>query len=80
MADAAEQTLLALLAGESKAQQDARPAVERCPLRPMLCGRWPSYNAVAKLGFTDHGPIHAHMAAAAAVQLLQLLAQAGYTP
>jgi len=78
VADAAEQTLLALLAGQSKANR----------MHALLCSdveanalwEMANYNAVAKLGFTDHGPIHAHMAAAAAVQLLQLLAQAGYTP
>lgn len=77
-AEAAEQTLMALLAARPKA--DA--------LHTLLCGdveanalwEMANYNAIAKLGYTDHGPIHAHMVAAAAVQLLQLLLDAGHTP
>lgn len=77
-AAAAEQTLLSLLAHHPQA--DA--------MHTLLCGdaeanalwEMANYNAVAKLGYTDHGPIHAHMVAAAAVQLLQLLIDAGHTP
>lgn len=78
VAEAAEQTLMALLAGQAKANT----------MHTLVCGdaeanalwEMANYNAVAKLGFTDHDPIHAHMAAAAGVQLLQLLVQAGHTP
>lgn len=57
-------------------------------MHALLCGdveanalwEMANYNAVAKLGYTDHGPIHAHVVAAAATQLLQLLIEAGYTP
>lgn len=77
-AEAAEQTLAALLPPQSKASA----------MHALLCNEaeahalWEmaNYTAVAKLGFTDHGPIHAHMAAAAAVQILHLLLAAGHTP
>lgn len=77
-ATAAEQTLLSLLAEHPRA--DAMHA--------LLCGdpeanalwEMANYNAIAKLGFTDHGPLHAHIVAAAAVRLLQLLIEAGHTP
>ena len=38
------------------------------------------YIAVSKLSFNDHGEVHAKVAAASAVKLLQLLVEAGITP
>lgn len=77
-ASAAEQTLQSLLQHYPRANA----------MHTLLCrdaeanALWEmaNYNAVAKLGYTDHGPIHAHMVAAAAVQLLQIFVEAGYTP
>lgn len=77
-AAAAEQALAELLPGQPRA----------AAMHALLCGdgeasalwEMANYNAIAKLGFTDHGPIHAHLAAAAAVQLLHLLLAAGHTP
>lgn len=39
-----------------------------------------NYTTVGKLGFNDHGPLHARLTGSAAVQLLDLLAAAGQVP
>ncbi len=44
---------------------------------PRIAAHWDlaNYVAVKKLGFNDHGPIHAQVVAAAAMQIMQLLHQ-----
>src|SRR5450756_1293591 len=46
---------------------------------PRIMAQWDlaNYIAVVKLGFNDHGPIHAQVVAAAAMQMMQLLLQRG---
>ncbi len=46
---------------------------------PRVAAHWDlaNYIAVVKLGFNDHGPIHAQVVAAAAMQMMQLLLQRG---
>lgn len=46
---------------------------------PRIMAHWElaNYIAVVKLGFNDHGPIHAQVVAAAAMQIMQLLHQRG---
>ncbi len=46
---------------------------------PRIIAHWDlaNYIAVVKLGFNDHGPIHAQVVAAAAMQMMQLLYQRG---
>jgi metal-dependent HD superfamily phosphatase/phosphodiesterase len=46
---------------------------------PRIMAHWElaNYIAVVKLGFNDHGPIHAQVVAAAAMQMMQLLHQRG---
>lgn len=46
---------------------------------PRIMAQWDlaNYIAVVKLGFNDHGPIHAQVVSAAAMQMMQLLQQRG---
>jgi uncharacterized protein len=46
---------------------------------PRVAAQWElaNYIAVVKLGFNDHGPIHAQIVTAAAMQMMQLLHHAG---
>lgn len=39
-----------------------------------------NYTTVGKLGYNDHGPLHARLTGSAAVQILDLLVAAGQTP
>jgi metal-dependent HD superfamily phosphatase/phosphodiesterase len=39
-----------------------------------------NYTAIGKLGYNDHGPLHARLTASAAVQLLDLLVAGGQVP
>ena len=46
---------------------------------PRVAAQWDlaNYMAVVKLGYNDHGPIHAQIVTAAAMQMMQLLHHAG---
>ncbi|CAG0935513.1 hypothetical protein TFLX_04354 [Thermoflexales bacterium] len=48
---------------------------------PRVIAQWDlaNYVAVVKLGYNDHGPIHAQIVTAAAMQMMQLLHHAGVT-
>ncbi len=39
-----------------------------------------NYTTIGKLGYNDHGPLHARVTASAAIQLLDLLVAAGHAP
>src|SRR3974377_657196 len=46
---------------------------------PRVAAQWDlaNYMAVVKLGYNDHGPIHAQVVTSAAMQMMQLLHHAG---
>ncbi|RME84636.1 MAG: HD domain-containing protein [Caldilineae bacterium] len=77
-AAAAEEVLATLLEKRPR----ARLAHDLLCRDPEVNALWQmaNYNTVAKLGFNDHGPIHAHLAATAAAQILYLLIAAGHVP
>lgn len=77
-ASLAEETLNALLASYPRASRSH--ALLCADAETNALWELSNYHTVAKLGINDHGPIHAHLAATAAAQIMQLLIDAGYTP
>ncbi len=75
LAQAANQTTREILADYPKTAR----LFESLLSDPRVIAQWDlaNYMAVVKLGYNDHGPIHAQVVTAAALQMMQLLHHAG---
>jgi len=78
LAHAADRTIADLAADHSR----AATLYTRLLTDPQTLALWDltGYMAVEKLGYNDHGQMHAQVVAANALQLLHLLAEAGLQP
>jgi len=73
VAEAANQITRSILTGYPKTRQ----LFESLLADPRVTAHWEmaNYTAVMKLGFNDHGPVHAQIVTASAMQMMQLLHQ-----